>query len=158
MAGHEVCQPHSGGQVGRHTKLTDEVESEILSAVRAGSYLTTAARRAGVSEKTVYEWLRLGRAEGAPARLAAFATEFERAEAEAEIHCVAVIRRQIGGGDGRLALELLARRHPEHWAKNRPTPASEDSQPLAEPPLDLSGLSDADYEALKELHRRASGD
>src|SRR5215208_5544078 len=85
MAGHEVCQPHSGGQVGRRTKLTDEVEKEILDAVRAGSYLNAAARRAGVSEKTVYQWLREGREEGASPRLARFAAEFDRAEAEAEI-------------------------------------------------------------------------
>jgi len=39
MAGHEVCQPHSGGQVGRRSKLTDDLEREILDAVRAGSYL-----------------------------------------------------------------------------------------------------------------------
>jgi hypothetical protein len=149
MAGHEVRHSHSGGQVGRRTKLTDEVEQEILGAVRAGSFLTTAARRAGVSEKTVYEWLRLGRAENAPPRLAAFAVAFERAEAEGEIHCVGVIRRAINGGDARLALELLARRHPERWAKTRP-PAAGEPVPEPEPALDLTELSDTDYETLLE--------
>src|SRR5829696_415856 len=88
MAGHEVCQPHSGGQVGRRSKLTDDLEREILDAVRAGSYLAPAARRAGVSEKTIYEWRRLGREPDAPPRLA----QFERAEAEAEVSILASIR------------------------------------------------------------------
>src|SRR5215218_753317 len=85
VAGHEVCQPHSGGQVGRRSKLTDEVEGELLQAVKAGSYLNAAARLAGVSEKTVYGWLRAGRRPDAPPRLARFVAEFERAEAEAEM-------------------------------------------------------------------------
>ena len=156
MAGHEVCQPHSGGQVGRRSKLTDDSEREILDAVRAGSYLTVAARRGGVSEKTVYEWLRRGRAAEAPPRLAAFVAAFERAEAEAEVNIVATVRRQIAGGDGRLGLEFLARRHPERWGKTRP-PVSDEPGPV-EAPLDLTQLSNADYEQLKELHRRASGE
>ena len=97
MAGHEVCQPHSGGQVGRRSKLTDDSKREILDAIRAGSYLAPAARRAGVSEKTVYGWLAAGRGPNAPPQLAAFVAAFERAEAEAEIHIVAVVRRQIAG-------------------------------------------------------------
>jgi hypothetical protein len=162
MAGHEVCQPHSGGEVGRPTKLTDEVEREILDAVRAGSYLTTAARRARVSDKTILEWLRLGRLPNAPPRLAAFVTAFERAEAEAEVGIVATIRRQIAEGDGRLGLELLARRHPERWGRNRPVaPTAQeasDEERAAEEPFDLSRLSDDDYEQLKELHQRATAD
>ena len=157
MAGHEVCQPHSGGQVGRRSRLTDELQREILDAVRAGSYLAPAARRAGVSDKTVYEWLRRGREPGAPPRLAQFAVAYERAEAEGEIHLVAITRRQVAAGDGRLALELLARKHPDRWAKIRTVVCEEPAHPEEEPPLDLTRLSDEEYETFKELQRRASG-
>jgi len=157
MLGHEVCQPHSEGLVGQRSKLTDDDQQEICEAGGAGSYLGPAARRAGVSEKTVYEWLRRGEAPDAPSRLAAFVAAFERAEADAEMHCLAVIRRETSRGDGRLALELLSRRHPERWAKNR-RGSSEESEAADESPLDLSRLSDAEYEQLKELQRRASGD
>lgn len=156
MTGHEVCQPHSGGQVGRRTKLTDELEREILDAIKAGSYLNAAARRAGVSEKTVYAWLRVGRSEDPRPGLARFAAEFERAEAEAEVSVVATVRRAIGKGDGRLGLDFLARRHPDRWARNRPGAAEEPRDAHEEQPLDLSRLSDEDYQQLKELQRRAS--
>jgi hypothetical protein len=125
MHGHEVCQPHSGGQVGRQSKLTDDVQQDLCAGVQAGLYLVTAARRAGVSEKTVYAWLRRGREADAPPRLAAFVAAFERAEAEAEASVVVSIRRQIAGGDARLGLEFLSRRHPERWGKNRPVVGEE---------------------------------
>jgi|SRR5829696_1101788 len=156
MVGHEVCQPHSGGQVGRRSKLTDDLEREILDAVRAGSYLAPAARRAGVSEKTIYEWRRLGREPDAPPRLAQFAVALERAEAEAEVSILASIRHQIARGDGRLGLEVLARKHPDRWGKNRPIAVEEPAR-VEESPLDVSPLSDEDYATYKELRRRALG-
>ena len=41
--GGERCHAHSGGEVGRPTKLTDEIESNICDAFRAGNYLEVAA-------------------------------------------------------------------------------------------------------------------
>ena len=67
-----------------------------------------------------------------------------------------MIRREIARGDARLALELLARRHPDRWGKNRTIAPEEEPVEADEPPLDLSRLSGAEYETLKELHRRAS--
>ena len=151
MAGHEVCQPHSGGQVGRRSKLTDEVGREILDTLRLGTHLTTAARGAGVSEKTVYEWLREGRKPGAPSHLARFAVEYERAEAEGEKRLVGLVLRQAVGGDGRLALEMLARRYPERWAKNRPL-AGEEPPAESKTRLDLSRPSSEQLAFLETLH------
>ena len=150
---------HSGAKVGRPSKLTDEVEKRICDAVRAGSYLSVAARSAGVGESTVYEWLRLARADGADERLVAFAAALDKAEADGEVHAVGIIRRKIARGNVRAAFELLARRHPERWGRGlRPHPAEPneiEGAPIEEPPLDLTRLSESDYEALKEIRRRA---
>jgi len=162
VGGREVCCVHSGARVGRPSKLTDEVEKQICDAVRAGSYLSVAARCAGVSESTVYEWLRDAREEGADPRLVAFAAALDKADADGEVHTIGVIRREIARGNTRAGFELLARRHPERWAGGRDPSAAEqravDDRPPQEPPLDLSRLSDSDYEALKEIRRRALAD
>ena len=41
---------------GRPSKMTDERVTKILEALRAGNYLETAARYAGVSYETLNEW------------------------------------------------------------------------------------------------------
>ena len=162
VGGREVCCVHSQERVGRPSKLTDEVEKRICDAVRAGSYLSVAARCAGVSESTVYEWLRLARADGADERLVAFACALDRAEADAEVHTVGIIRREIARGDVRAGFEFLARRHPERWSRGRLSPpgssASVEAPGPPEAPLDLTRLSDADYETLKEIRRRAAAE
>jgi hypothetical protein len=44
---------------------------------------------------------------------------------------------------------------PRPLGKNRP-PEREEETPAEEPAIDLSRLSDDDYDQLKELHRRAT--
>ena len=160
LRGREVCCVHSGAKVGRPSKLTDEVEKKICDAVRAGSYLSVAARCACVSESTVHGWLRLAREEGADERLVAFAGALDKAEADGEVHTVGIIRREIARGNVRAGFEFLARRHPERWSRSRTSDPSlpatpPDREEPAEPPLDLTRLSDDDYRTLKEIRRRA---
>jgi transposase-like protein len=146
--------------VGRPSKFTEEVAKRICDAVRAGSYLSVAARHAGVSATTVYGWLRLAAEEGADPGLVAFAAELDKAEADGEVHTLGVIRREITRGNTRAGFEFLARRHPERWSPRRSLSTSEPSgvehEEPQERPLDLTRLSDSDYEALKEIRRRAA--
>ncbi len=162
LGGREVCCVHGATRVGRRSKLTEEIEKKICDAVRAGSYLSVAARHAGISESTVYEWRRAAREDGAHPRLVAFAAALDKADADGEVHTIGVIRREIARGNTRAGFELLARRHPERWARGRPSPSDPpppaEEPETAEPPLDLSRLSDSDYEALKEIRRRAHPD
>ncbi len=152
---------HGATRVGRPSKLTDEVAKQICEAVRAGSYLSVAARCAGVSESTVYEWLRRATRTG-PIPALWPSPRRDKADADGEVHTIGVIRREIARGDVRAGFELLARRHPERWARGRDPSAAERSgvsdRPPQEAPLDLSRLSDSDYEALKEIRRRALAD
>ena len=152
MAGHEVCQPHSGGQVGRRSKLTDDLEREILDAVRAGSYLAPAARRAGVSEKTVYEWRRLGREPDAPPSPGSVRA-----------------RRGEGGGEHSREHSPLdrSRRRPSRAGRARlqaPRPLGQEPAHRCRGARARRGvaarcqpLSDEDYATYKELRRRALG-
>ncbi len=75
---------------GRPSKLTEEVEKNILQMVKAGNYLETAAAYAGVSKEVLFKWLRLGR-EQKKGRLHDFVQLVEKALAEAEVRDVVTI-------------------------------------------------------------------
>ncbi len=156
LRGHEVCVVHSATKVGRASKLTDEVEKRICDAVRSGSYMSTAARHAGVSETTLYHWLRLAREDGADPRLVALAAALDKAEADGELHAIGIVRREIARGNTRAAFEFLARRHPERWSPHRHAtpPASRpgEAPEPAEPRPDLRSLSDEQLDSLESLY------
>lgn len=80
------------------------------------------------------------------------------AEAEAEVHAVAIVRRAMSE-DWRAALAYLERRHPDRWRAHRTTELTgPDGGPIATEhtqKLDLRRLSDAELAQLELLTRRA---
>lgn len=126
---------------GRPTKLTPEVHEKIVTAVRAGNYVETAAAYAGVHPTTVFRWLREADEPGASRAVREFRYAVDSARAESEVRVVGQIQRVIMGGhvlaettrtlpdgtveterkyappDGRVALEFAARAFPDRWAR-----------------------------------------
>ena len=91
---------------------------QFLEAIGDGNYIETAAKLAGLSKVTVYEWLKRGQA--GEAAYVAFANAVERAEARAEAKMVANVRRaselpQFWAA----AATHLERRHPDRWSKRQ---------------------------------------
>lgn len=134
--------------MSRPTKLTPEIADLIVAAIRAGSFPEPAARAAGVSPATLYRWKRRGRSEEeGPYR--DFLETLRRAEGAAEVHAIAVIRKQMPG-DWRAALAYLERRHPERWQRNtegkgrKPRPRRRS--------IDLKKLTDSELAELRRLH------
>jgi len=142
--------------MARPTKLTPERRERILKALRAGNYRDPAARSAGVHPSTLYRWLERAdqEAEG-PYR--DFAEEVHRAEAEAEVHAVAIIRKAMTD-DWRAAMALLERRHPEHWRRGetRELTGPGGGAIRTERALDLTKLSDEELKLLEDLRERAA--
>jgi len=156
MRGGERCHAHSGGAVGRPRELTDELERKLCDALRAGNYLEVAAPHAGVSRSTLYRWLAQAEQKGADRRLVAFRDAVRKAEAQAEIHAVGVIRREIANGDGRLALAYLERRQPHRWRKHNDASGAPPEQ-TPQQPADLDIADPKARALLSELlrHRQA---
>jgi len=98
-------------------QLTDDVRDRIVAVTRAGCSVAVAAEVAGVSERTIYDWLargtRPGRSE-APYRALRAAVEQARAEAEATL--AARMSRAAARGSWRAAAWLLERHYPDRWA------------------------------------------
>ena len=91
------------------------VYKRFVDLVRKGNYLTTAAKAVNVSIRELKEALLAGQ-QGANMLFYNFWQDVRRAEAESEVERLETITL-LAEEDGRLGLEILARRFPERWAK-----------------------------------------
>jgi hypothetical protein len=92
----ETPQPH-----GRPTKLTPEIQDEIVGYVEEGNYLNIAALLAGVPAPTVKEWYYRGRGTDRDRPMAepyaSFAFAIDKAKAKAEKEMVDQLK-EAGAG------------------------------------------------------------
>ena len=101
--------------MARPTKLTSEVQEQIVTAIRAGNYIETAAAYAGIDKSTLYDWLRRGaRSPRGPYR--GFSNAVKKALAEAEVRDVALIAK-AGTKEWQAAAWRLERKFPDRWGR-----------------------------------------
>jgi transposase len=142
--------------VARPTKLTAQLQEKVVQAIRAGNYAEIACRAAGISPSSYYRWMERG--EQDPGTIyAGFAEAVRLAEAESEVHAVALVRRAMSD-DWRAALAYLERRHPARWRRHSSTELTgRNGGPVrSEQRLDLSGLTDEDLTLVQQIYERAA--
>lgn len=105
--------------MGRPTKLTPETHDKIITALKAGNYLETAARYAGVDPATVHRWLNRGQADDAPPEYHDFRNAVENARAEAEARNVALIQQAANHGTWQAAAWFLERTAHQRWGRKQ---------------------------------------
>ncbi|HEY4897587.1 MAG TPA: transposase [Solirubrobacteraceae bacterium] len=144
--------------MARPTKLTPELQERIIKAVRAGNYAEAAARASGIAPSTYYRWLQRGTVEEHGA-YRDFSEAVRQAEAEAEVHAVAILRRAMGE-DWRAALAYLERRYPGRWRRHTSTELTgRDGGPIqteVATAIDLRNLTDEELRLLEEMSERAA--
>ena len=116
---------------GRPTKLNFDTHNKIISAIRAGNYIETAAAYAGINKSTLYDWLKRGERE--KQRVAQnprykirksekpyveFSNAVEKALAEAEVRDVAIIAK-AAEEQWQAAAWRLERKFPDRWGRKR---------------------------------------
>jgi len=99
----------------RPTRLTPEVQAKICLAIEMGNSRKVSAEYAGITERTLYNWLNKGRDAG-EGKFFQFFQCFTRAEAECVVWHVANIKKQAKD-DWRASLEWLKRRRPKDWSE-----------------------------------------
>lgn len=115
--------------VGRPTKLNQGVQQKIVTAIRAGNYIETAAAYAGINKTTLYDWLKRGareqerfrknpkaRVRKREAPYVEFSNAVEKALAEAEIRDVAIIGK-AAEEQWQAAAWRLERKFPKRWGR-----------------------------------------
>lgn len=100
---------------GRRTKFTPETTKMILDTISEGNTLKVAAALAGVDVTTIINWSNKGQEEG-KGEYYQFFEDLTRAKANAQSLAVKALVNAFGN-DWRAAMEFLARRCPEDWAK-----------------------------------------
>lgn len=93
---------------GRRTKYTPETVERITFALSIGAARAHAAEYGGVSKETFYQWM---------AAHSDFVDAVTRAETAHRMSLLAIIKKQVNDGDGRLALDYLGRRYPQEYGK-----------------------------------------
>ena len=120
-------------KLGRPDKLTPEITEAIISAIRAGAYIETAAAFAGICKDTFYRWLKEG-ARGECKKKAQFSDAVKMALAESELRDLAVVNR-AASTSWQAAAWKLERKFPDRWGRRDrldvAAAGSDDSKPIA---------------------------
>ena len=101
--------------MGRPSKFTDERSKRIISALRAGNYLETAARYGGIAYDTLNDWVKRGHTEK-DGKYRQFSEAVENARAEAEVSAVATVRA-ASRDQWQAAAWWLERSQPGRWGR-----------------------------------------
>jgi hypothetical protein len=128
---------------GRPTKLDDIAAEKIIAAVRAGAYRKVAAVFAGVTERTLREWMAAGKADP-KSKHGIFRRKLLEASATAEIQ-VGTVAYRAASSDPDYALRYMSVRWRKRW-NSRIEVVGKDGAELV-PQTDPSSL----YEKLKKI-------
>jgi len=79
-------------KIGQKTKLTPELQAEIVKYIQAGNYARHACLAVGISERTYYNWIEWGE-ERQSGVYFQFMQAIKKAEAQAVARNVAVIQK-----------------------------------------------------------------
>ena len=110
-------------------KFTSRRKSAILRKMREGHYAKTAAETSGVTEQTLYNWLKKGEEPNRYSEHAAFLEAYRKAEATAEERAIKAIQDAFPN-DWRAAMTYLERRHPGRWASRQNVDVTSNDEPI----------------------------
>lgn len=105
---------------GRPTRLTDETQRKVCEAVLLGCTYDIAASYAGISQRSLYEWLARGR-DGHSKRYKDFYAAVKNAESMNAVRNLASIAQAAKDGNWTAAAWMLERRHGYIKEGDRPT-------------------------------------
>ena len=136
-------------RTGRPTKLTPQVQADIVEALEHGLHQESACARVGIHRDTFYEWMRRGREE-TEGIYANFADAVEKARARPEAEALEAINVAWRDGTWQAAAWFLERSHPHKYGRiNRTEVSGPEGKPVkvettTEAILQALGVDDAD--------------
>ena len=113
-----VTKKNGKKKPGRHTKLTPDIQSEIVELLKAGNYIDTACGVAGISKKTFYEWMKKANASNRSNRYTVFRNAVKKAQCWSEARDVAIIARH-SEESWQASAWRLERKFPDKWGRQK---------------------------------------
>lgn len=114
-------KPKSKREPGRPSKFTPEVVDRLLNAIRAGATYEVACDHAGIAYSTLRSWIVAAEESRNDQAKMDLLEAIKKAEADAEVANIALIRKAASDGQWQAAAWILERRHPERWARRERT-------------------------------------
>jgi len=102
--------------MGRHSKLTPELQAEICKYISEGNTYDRACRLAGISDSIFYKWKARGEKEGAGIYLQ-FLQAQKRSLEQFKQTNIDIIQAAAKEGTWQAAAWLLERKHPEEFGR-----------------------------------------
>jgi hypothetical protein len=136
---------------GRPSKLTKQIQDELVELLENGNYQTTAATVVGISRSTLSRWLQLGaehQATGEDSIYRSFRTAIKKAEAAAEVAAVKCVV-EAGATRWQASMTYLERKFPQRWSRGERREISAALEPASPP--DMSMLTDVELQVAKQL-------
>lgn len=141
---------------GRPTKLTPELQEEMIKVIQAGNYVETACAFVGLSKNTFYDWLKRAareterlaknpraRMKKSEAPYVEFSDAVKRAQGQAEVRDVLLIAK-AAEHVWQAAAWRLERKFPDRWGRRSPhEEVHKDQGPLIQV-IDLDREENAD--------------
>ena len=104
--------------MGRKTKLQDDIQKRLLSAIEKGLSIIDSCEYAGISEKTYYNWLNKDietiKDAAEQKKFIQFLQNIKKAQSECQMYCLDFIMKDKSWQSKAWVLE---RRFPDRWAK-----------------------------------------
>lgn len=102
---------------GRPSKLTSELQAEIILLLKAGNFVETACDIVGINKSTFYDWIKKGEKSNNPRnKFKIFQEAVEHAMAWSEARDVALIAKH-SENDYKASQWRLSRKYPDKWGK-----------------------------------------
>jgi hypothetical protein len=135
-------------RLGRRSKLTDDLGSQILRVLALGATHRTACRSVGIAKSTFYAWLLKGERSDSTL-FQDFLDAVRQVEAQRELEALATIC-QAAARDWRAAAWYLGRRYPERWGNKRGI-VGEHTAPSVQSTMPISKEAVALAQALERI-------
>jgi transposase-like protein len=104
---------------GRPSKLTPELQAEIIYLLKIGNFVETLCNFVGINKSTYYDWMKKGEESTHPRnKYKIFQEAVVQVMAQSEAMNVAIITK-LSKYDWRAAAWILSRRHPDKWGKKK---------------------------------------
>ena len=114
--------------MSRRSKFTEPVKKRILQAIELGSTYQIASEYAGISDVTLYNWIKQGHKQ-TKGKFRDFLEQLRAAEAQSAMGALACIQTEVKQGNLKAAFFLLERRHnyKREWQHHRVNTIKEDA-------------------------------
>ncbi len=136
---------------GRPTKLTLDLQNELIDLLKEDNYFETACWAVGITPKTGYNWLKRGEKDSEERRRSVYREFYDavkRADAEAEITDIAYIK--AGNPNWQARAWIRERRSRLRWGRQQIELTGKDGTPLP-PSLNVQVVSESARAMLQEV-------